>query len=154
MDMFKDLMKKSKSHELALILILIAYILLNVETPHFLAKLIDNLYGNIILLVITIYVFSHSNPVLGIVLLVAVYELINRSGDKTGTAAIKRFMPTELTKSNDLNAFNQFPVTLEEEVVKKMAPLVETNGPYELDYKPDSPDLHDAVNIHNEQSII
>lgn len=154
MDMFKDLMKKSKSHELALILILIAYILLNVETPHFLAKLIDNLYGNIILLVITIYVFSHSNPILGIVLLVAVYELINRSGDKTGTAAIKRFMPTELTKSNDLNAFNQFPVTLEEEVVKKMAPLVETNGPYELDYKPDSPDLHDAVNIHNEQSII
>ena len=40
------------------------------------------------------------------------------------------------------------PITLEEEIVSKMAPLVENNESSELDYKPVLDSLHDAAPIN------
>jgi hypothetical protein len=41
-------------------------------------------------------------------------------------AEIQTYMPSEKKKTSQFTAFNQFPYTLEQEVVNKMAPIMKT----------------------------
>lgn len=154
MESYKDLFKKSNQHHIALLVVFILYIILNIPTPHMLANIIDSIYGNIIVVMIAFMLLTHSNPIIGVVGLFAAYELIRRSSVATGSASISKYLPSEFRKGQHLSAFNQFPVTLEEEVVKKMAPLVETAGPNHLHYKPASDDTHGAMDVMNTSSVI
>jgi hypothetical protein len=154
MDSYQHFLKKGNSHELALLVALILYSILSIQTPAFLANLIDNIYGNIVVIFAAFYLLANFHPIVGVMGLFAAYELIRRSSHSTGSLAIQRYLPTEMKKSGHLSAFNQFPITLEEEVVKKMAPLVESAGPSKLHYKPNSDDTHDAMNIHDTTSIV
>ena len=147
MESYKDLLKKSNQHQLILLVVFILYILLNVQTPNMLATLIDNIYGNVVVVLMALAVLTHMNPIVGVVALYAAYELIQRSSVTTGSAAIRRYLPTEIKKGKHFSAFNQFPVTLEEEVVKQMAPLVETSGPNHLHYKPVANETYNAVDL-------
>lgn len=149
MEGYKNLLKKENYHHLLLLVVLVLYSVLNIPTPALLANMIDTVYGNIVVLLVAFYVLAKFNPIIGVVTLFAGYELIKRSSHSTGTLAIQRYLPNEMKKSGHLSAFNQFPVTLEEEMVKKMAPLVETAGPSNLDYKPISEDTHHAMNVHD-----
>jgi hypothetical protein len=154
MDSFQNLFKRSNYHHHALLIVLVLYSILNIPTPAILANLIDNIYGHIVVILAAFYLFAHTNPIVGVVGLFAAYELIRRSSHSEGALAIERYLPSENKKSGHLTAFNQFPVTLEEEVVKQMAPLVETAGPSKLDYKPSSDDTHDAMDIQDTTSVI
>jgi len=154
MEPYQDLIKKSNRHNLVLLIVLVLYLVLNIQTPPMLANLIDNVYGNIAVILGAFYLLAHCNPIIGIVGLYAAYELIKRSSHSTGTLAIQRYLPTELKKEGHLSAFNQFPVTLEEEMVKQMAPLVSENGPANLHYKPASDDTHNAMDVHDTTSVI
>lgn len=147
MESYKDLLKKSNQHQLILLVVFILYILLNVQTPNMLATLIDNIYGNVVVVLMALFVLTRMNPIVGVVALYAAYELIQRSSVTTGSAAIRRYLPTEIKKGKHFSAFNQFPVTLEEEVVKQMAPLVETSGPNHLHYKPVANETYNAVDL-------
>ena len=149
-----QLLHKSHRHQLILLVVLILYIIINIQTPPQLAHLIDNIYGNIIVLLCAFYLLANCNPIVGIVAMFAAYELINRSSDSTGTSAIKRFLPSEITKGKHLSAFNQFPITLEEEVVKSMAPLINSGGNNNLDYKPAMENNHNAMDVHDNTSVI
>ena len=154
MESYKDLFKKSNQHHLILLGVLVLYILLNIQTPPMLANLIDTIYGNIAIVLLAFVFLTHSNPIVGVVALYAAYELIQRSSVTTGSAAISKYLPTEMKKGTHFSAFNQFPITLEEEVVKQMAPLVETAGPNHLHYKPASDDTHDAMDVMDTTSVI
>mgnify|MGYP006093341589 FL=1 len=154
MESYQQLFKKGNYHHLALLVVLILYSILNIQTPSLLANLIDNVYGNIAIIFAAFYLLANSNHIVGVIGLYAAYELIRRSSHSTGNLAIQRYLPTELKKSGHLSAFNQFPITLEEEVVKQMAPLVETAGPSNLDYKPVSEDTYNAMDIQDTISII
>jgi hypothetical protein len=154
MEPYQNLFKNNNYHNLAILVVLVLYSVLNIQTPSMLAKLIDNIYGNIVVIIAAFYLFAHSNPIVGVVGLFAAYELIRRSSHSTGTLAIERYLPTEIKKSGHFSAFNQFPITLEEEVVKKMAPLVESAGPSNLNYKPASDDTHNAMDVHDTTSVI
>jgi|TARA_B110000967_G_scaffold143752_1_gene147041 hypothetical protein len=154
MESYQHFFKKGNSHQMALLVALILYSIINIQTPAFLANLIDNVYGNIIVIFAAFYLLAKCHPILGVIGLFAAYELIRRSSHSTGSLAIQRYLPTELKKSGHLSAFNQFPVTLEEEVVKQMAPLVESAGPSNLDYKPMSEDTYNAMDVHDSISII
>jgi hypothetical protein len=154
MDSYQHFLKKGNSHHLALLVALILYSILNIKTPAFLANLIDNIYGNMAVIFVAFYLLANCHPVIGVIGLFATYELIRRSSHSSGSLAIQRYLPTEMKKSGHLSAFNQFPVTLEEEVVKQMAPLVETAGPSNLDYKPMSEDTYNAMDVHDSISII
>ena len=151
---YDDLMKKNNYHQLFLVIVLLCYIIFNIQTPHMLASMIDNIFGNIIIIIIAFFVLVHSNPILGIIFVFAAYELIRRSSDATGTSAIKRFLPSQMKMDGHLSAFNQFPVTLEEQMVKKMAPLVETSGPNHLHYEPASGHTHNAMKVSDMTSVI
>jgi len=149
-----QLFHKSHRHQLLLLVVLIFYIVLNVQTPSSLAPLIDNIYGNIGIILCAFYLLANSNPIVGVIVIFAAYELIKRSSHSTGTLAISRYLPTELKKEGHLSAFNQFPVTLEEEVVKQMAPLINNEGSSSLDYKPVLDNIHNAMNVNDTTSVI
>jgi hypothetical protein len=57
--------------------------------------------------------------------LFAAYVLIRRSA-ANGSSAIESYVPSEKRKSEELSAFNQCPVTLEEQMVAIRAPLADT----------------------------
>lgn len=60
---------------------------------------------------------------------------------------IKKFVPSEKTKIIDFTKFNDFPLTLEEEMVEKMAPPVYTKETENLEYKPILDNNHNAASI-------
>ena len=154
MESYQELFKKQNQHHLVLLVIFILYIIMNIQTPYALANIIDTFYGNIAVVLIVIALFTYLNPIVGVVALFAAYELIKRSSVATGSAAVSRYLPSEIKKGKHLSAFNQFPITLEEEIVNQMAPLVETSGPNHLHYKPASNDTHGAMDVMGDSSII
>jgi len=145
MEAFKKLMKNRS--ELLMLAVLVLYITLNVQTPDMLAKLVDNVLGNVVIILAALYLLTNTNPIVGVVALYAAYELIRRSDKSNLSSNFKKFLPTQEKKNGHFSAFNQFPVTLEEQMVKKMAPLVETSGPSNLNYKPNQEEVHNAMNV-------
>jgi hypothetical protein len=148
-----DLLKAEKRHQLLLGIVMIIYILMNIQTPGPLAGLVDNLYGNIAVILLALSVFASTNHVVGILALISAYEIIKRSNVRTGSHAIRNFLPSENSKVVEFSKYNDFPVTLEEQIVAKMAPLVKHDAAPNSDYKPVLDGLHDAAPIDYEGVI-
>jgi hypothetical protein len=92
--------------------------------------------------------FMHTHPILAILALFVAFDLIRRSSMTTGIDALNRYAPSEQRKSSQFSAFNQFPYTLEQEVVAKMAPI--SNSGYSINqasYKPLLDNTHEASPI-------
>jgi hypothetical protein len=111
------------SGQFLLLIIFVVYIVFNVKTPEPLASMIDSTLGYVIIIALFALLAINLNPIVTVVGIFAIYLLFKRSSISTGSLAMTNFLPTENVKSQNLSAFNQFPVTLEEEVVQQMAPL-------------------------------
>ena len=150
MDTYRELMKKARAHELILGGLFVLYSGLDVETPSFLAEFANSGLGVIVILAFAISLFAYLNPIVAVLGLVACYELIRRSRGGSLVEADKMisYLPQTQPNCRDLNAYNQFSKTLEQEMVQKMAPLT---GPSvgEVSYKPELEDDHDASPISN-----
>ena len=147
-----NLFKKDHMGQLVLAILLIIYLIMGYKTPEPVASMIDSLVGKIIIFIIVIYMFMHCHPILAVLALLVAFDLIRRSSSATGLDALQRFAPSEEKKSSQFTAFNQFPYTLEQEVVKKMAPIIQTSaGMSKPSYKPLLENDHDAspVNFKN-----
>jgi hypothetical protein len=145
MDSFSSLFKKEHMGELILVVLFIIYLIMGYKTPEPVANLIDSIGGKIILFIVVIYLFMHCNPILAVLALFVAFDLIRRSSVATGIDALKRYAPSEEKKSSQFTAFNQFPYTLEQEVVKKMAPIIQSSSSLSpASYKPLLENLYDA----------
>ena len=150
MDSFSNLLKKENIGELILLILFIIYLIIGYKTPEPFASLIDSLIGKIVIFIIVIYLFMHSNPILAVLALFVAFDLIRRSSLTTGIDALKRYAPSEQKKMSQFTAYNQFPYTLEQEVVKKMAPIVQSGFSLSApSYKPLLEDFHDAQILTN-----
>ena len=140
--------KRYNTKELVLAILFIIYIILGLKTPEPIANLIDTLIGKIVIFIIVIYMFLYTNPILAILSLYVAFDLIRRSSITTGIDALQRFLPTEEHKSSQFSAFNQFPYTLEQEVVKKMVPMIQGGSTLSKpSYSPLLENYHDASSI-------
>jgi hypothetical protein len=151
MDSFTGLFKKQSMGQLLLAILFVIYLIMGYSTPEPVAGLIDSLPGKIVVIIAALSLFVSVNPILGILGLLVAYDLIRRSSVATGTDGLKRYLPTEEKKTSQFTAFNQFPYTLEQEVVKKMAPLNRSNeflGGSAPSYKPILENTRDAELIH------
>ena len=138
----KSLMKDK--HHLVLTALLSIFILFDIKVPLVLADLVDNPVGKIVVAVLSLCLLS-VNALAGVVGLIAAYVLIQRSGDATGTIATQNYLPNEEKKSTHLSAMNQFPVTVEEEVISKMLPSTNQRDLTTPEFKPVLCDNHDAA---------
>jgi hypothetical protein len=145
MDSFSSLFKKEHMGELTLAILFIIYLIMGYKTPEPVATAIDTLVGKIVIILIVIYMFIHTHPILAVLALFVAFDLMRRSSVTTGIDALQKYAPTEEKKSSQFSAFNQFPYTLEQEVVKKMAPIVQSGSSMSKpSYKPLLDNLYDA----------
>ena len=148
MESFSSLFNKEHRGELVLVILFMIYLILGLNTPEPIAGLVDSLVGKIILFLVVIYLFIHTNPILAVLGLFVAFDLIRRSSFSTGIYALQQYAPSEVKKSSQFSAFNQFPYTLEQEVVAKMAPI--SNSGYSISqasYKPLLDNTHEASPI-------
>jgi hypothetical protein len=148
MDSFTQLLNKEHMGEFILVILMIVYLVLGFRTPELIATMIDNLIGKVVIILIVIYLFMYSNPILAVLAALVAFDLMRRSNDATGLGALQAYAPSEEKKTSQFTAFNQFPYTLEQEVVAKMAPIVRSGMSLSsASYKPVLEDLHDATAI-------
>lgn len=149
------LFKKENLGELILTILFVIYLIMGYKTPEPVASMIDSLAGKIVLFIIVIYMFIYHHPVLAILGLFVAFDLIRRSSasKNNGTMTIeesKKNAPCESNKSSQFTAFNQFPYTLEQEVIKKMAPVMKPGTSMSKpSYNPLLENLHDASPINS-----
>jgi hypothetical protein len=148
MESFTSLLKKERRGELILAIIFVIYLVLGLKTPQSIANILDTLIGKIVIFIIVIYLFIYHNPVLAILGLFVAFDLIRRSTITTGSSSLEKYVPTEEKKQSQFTAYNQFPYTLEQEVISKMAPIMHPGTSITpVTYKPLIENLHDASPI-------
>ena len=148
MDSFNSLFQKRNIGQLILSILFIIYLIMGYKTPDYVANLVDTTTGKVIVALIALMLFGCTNPILGILGLIVAYELIMRSSHVTGSYALANAYPTEAYKWSPFTAQNQFPETLEQEVVKNMTPMVNSGVNSPATYKPLLDDQYDAAPIN------
>ena len=144
MEKLLKLFMKDK-HHLILSVLLSVFIIFDIKIPLLLAELVDNVIGKIVVFVIALCLLS-LNVLSGAIGLIAAYVLVHRSEHTTGSSAKRVYVPTETKKAKHLAAMNDFPVTVEEEVINNMLPV--TNRVYSSPgYKPVLDSFHDSAEI-------
>lgn len=137
---------KKEQNEYVAIFLMVLFIVFNVTVPEPLAVLIDTLPGRIVVMALAASLLYVHN-VLGVIAIIFAYILIHRSERKTGTYHMRKFLPSEAKKDRHLSAMNQFPATLEEQMVQDMVPFVKDGPITSPNYKPVSENLHDAAKL-------
>ncbi len=141
---------KGHGHYYILSLVLILFIIFPVDIPKELGSLVDSVLGKIVVVVIVLNLFM-ANPVLGAIGAVSGYELVKRSAGHAGaeSTSMAKFIPSEKIKTSNLNIYNQFPITVEEIVIKNKLPYSFnlSNPPDHASYKPIQDDTHEASTV-------
>ena len=146
------LFKKNTSHSLLAVL-LVVFIIFDLKVPSQVANLFDSLLGRIIVISSALSLLA-VNPLLGVLGIIAAYELLRRSEEKSEKpVVIKRrrqsptTVPVKLSRDRDFKNLNEFPVTLEETVIKNMLPYTSNQYLAPPSYKPVLNSLYDAAKI-------
>ena len=140
----KNLLKMLPSNPsyLVLSLLMVIFIVMEVTPPSNICMLVDTIVGKAVVIMVALGLFS-LDTLMGIVGIVAAYIFIMRCSKKE---EVRTFSPSEMKKSKHLSAMNQFPMTVEEEVIDKMLPR--TNPDLQSpDYKPTLNNLHNATKL-------
>lgn len=151
MDSFKELFKREHMGEFILVILMIIYLIMGFKTPELVAELIDNVIGKVVIIVMVIYLFMYANPILAVIAALVAFDLMRRSSSSNGSTLgdLQSYAPSEQKKMSQFTAFNQFPYTLEQEVVSKMAPIVRSGSSLtSASYKPVLDNLHDALPLN------
>lgn len=120
-------MKNLKPLELGLGTLFIAYSSLDIQAPDYINSFVNSTLGKVLLVASVIFMGFRLNIVIAVLAVIALYELITRAKKNESVLTDKsmiNYLPSTQPDCNDLNAYNQYSKTLEEEVVAKMAPLV------------------------------
>lgn len=148
MEKFTSLLNKEHRSEFILAILLIIYLVMGFKTPDSVAEMVDTLPGKVVIVVIVISLFTYYHPVLAVIAMFAAFDLIRRSTESTGLDSLQKYVPTEEKRMSQFNAFNQFPYTLEQEIVAKMVPMRNSGiSITQSSFKPVLDDLHNAVSL-------
>ena len=148
MDYFSELFKKDNMGQVILVILFLIYIIMGYKTPDSLASMVDTMIGKLVVIGFALALLFCCNPILGVLGLLVAFLLIQRCSIANGSAALNAYYPTEEKKYSNLTAMNQFPYTLEQEVVSKMAPINNTMNPNAVsNFMPVLDNIHDAAPV-------
>ena len=141
----QQLLKKGTMPENILALLFIVFLVMGQSIPRELSNLISTPVGTIAVIVISLSLFAYSNPVLAVLGVFVAFEMLRRSG----SFVFDNYGNTEVKKWTHVEEVNKIPYTLEQEVVKNMAPIVSR---YEMttepSFKPIVNSSHDAEMLY------
>lgn len=150
MEGFSELLQKQNKGEIILMVLMIIYLIMGFNTPEPIANIVDTLFGKIIIFITVVYLFINANPLLAVLSLFVAFDLIRRASYVTGIDALNKYAPSENKKMSQFSAFNQFPYTLEQEIVAKMAPIMKSGTTLiQPTYKPLLDNLYNASSLNN-----
>jgi hypothetical protein len=116
--------KAMSNLEVLLAVLFALFIILPIDVPLVLAKLIDSSLGMVVIFALAVYLFFKEDPVVAVLFVLVAYELIRRSDKATGKQIIMKHTPTQEKKDEKMKKMNPVKkATLEEEIVDKMAPV-------------------------------
>ena len=145
-NLFKDLeLKDAEHHHYILTAVFAIFVVFPIAVPDILAEMIDNTLGKIVIIIIALNLFL-LHPMVGALGLLAAYELIKRSSiPKTVKYSEHSFIPPVRKKKTNIQ--NQFPVTVEEEIISNQIPYVYNKTLIESTYKPIQDGLQGAAKL-------
>jgi len=143
-----NLLKSIQSSEILLFVLFVVYLIFPIKTPVMVAPYIESPLGMVVIILITIYLFLYSNPILAILYIFVGYELIRRSSvsndtkmnplnkmifdgevkvmdpETSGQVAYIQNTPSEETRAAEMQSLNpKQKDTLEEDMVDEYAPI-------------------------------
>tara|TARA_B100001758_G_scaffold36350_1_gene27633 strand:+ start:3392 stop:3856 length:465 start_codon:yes stop_codon:yes gene_type:complete len=131
-------LKKFSPIQVIVLVVVLVFVLYDTPLPSEVENIVREPFGKFILLVIVLGSFASFGVIVGMLVLLGAYEILRRSGETHEHRITNKLLNTPskvYNENNSLSAMNQFPITLEEEVIHKMVPLVEGDlGP--KSYKP------------------
>ena len=140
-------LKKASPIQLIVLVLVVIFILYDTSLPADIEEFIP--FGKFVLLVIVLGSFASFGVVVGFLVMIAAYEMLRRSGETHQSKIQSKLMraPSKVYGDNQsLSAMNQFPITLEEEVIHNMVPLVKGDlGP--KTYKPTVSEIDGTTQI-------
>jgi len=126
--------------EIVIMVVLVIIIVGGVSIPPEIHSIVGGVPGIIIILFIVFYLFTVS-PILGVFGMIAGYEVvINTKSNKLNP--ILEVLPSQTPFTPN----KQFQITLEETIVNKIAPLVQTVTPEHLNFKYTQDNTYAAAN--------
>jgi hypothetical protein len=138
-----DFLKSVSPLEIILFIVFVMYILFPIKTPDFLIPIINSSFGLALILIVTLYLFFYTTPILAILAILVAYEIIRRcnvnSFKKPKMNYSNYTAPTQEKKDEKMLEMNPAIVeTLEEEMVHQMAPVGKSDPStyIETSYKP------------------
>jgi hypothetical protein len=123
MNYFRKEMKNIRAGTAILSVLMLYFIVMGVNLPRYVAHTIDSPFGKLFLVIMVLMLFMRS-VFLGILGMILAFDLIRQAEQQTGTAQERLFLPNDDDKGRVFTALNQFPDTIEEEIVRKMVPRV------------------------------
>lgn len=143
-------LKKREPAEIVLGILMIIFLLMGYKIPRSISYVIDSFIGKIVMLLIVVYMFMYTNPILAILAVFVVLNIMmNGNNTNFSTSQAIQYAPSEETKTLQFTAYNQFPYTLEQEMVKKMAPIVNPGSSIKkAEYKPVLENTYDASRVN------
>jgi len=125
-----DSIKSLSSVELILFLAFVLYAVLPIDTPNSMKPFVNSTMGLLFFFCVTILLFVYTNPILGVLYILVVYEALRRSSDtfKNPRAIVLEYEPSQKNKDASLEKMNmpKNEKTVEEEVVEARAPIDKT----------------------------
>ena len=130
--------------ELFLFIVFVIYIVLPIQTPAAMVGYVDSPLGYLTMFAITVYLFNYTTPLLGIVYIFVAHQLISRSAKSIPASTNVDYGSSQEKKDVIMAQMNPpATLTLEEEVVAKMAPTstIANEIPNADSFSPNAPQL-------------
>lgn len=131
----QEIVKEKNHHQVALAILFVIYILFNIQMPNMIAEGVSSMVGTALVVVVALALLANSNPIVGILGVVVAYLLVERSNQQMkNRSSVSTMAKREMEKMDSFfKVENQFPKTLEEEIVEKR-----TNHKSSVDLMPPS----------------
>jgi chromate transport protein ChrA len=130
--------------ESILIVILGLFFVAGYDLPESVSNVVDSVPLQISMFFVVTYLFIYKSPVLAVLFLIVVLDLMVKSSNSHSS-----YLKTnEKYKQTILSNLNEIPYTLEQDMVKKMAPLVNAGSSVtKSSFSPLIENSHDAISI-------
>lgn len=125
--------------EIILFVVFALYLILSIPTPAGMIPYINSNLGMSIIILVTIYMVFYVTPVLGILTIFVAYELFRRSTNGLSPLVPIASVPVlfERKKQEEIKQMNKpVEVSLEEEVIRTLAPIRKSEGFVESAFRP------------------
>lgn len=132
--------------EIVILLMMVFYISLGSPMSRDLARFVNSMEGVIVIVLLCTILLSMTNPAIGVLSIIIAFQLLQTASEIVRHGHVNHFFPSEQKKYTALNNYNQFPYTLEQSVVAKMAPLC-TKDLGKPMFKPTLESVHDATSL-------